>query len=162
MPKLYLDSSCIVKRYVTEPGTRIVDEIFDRAGAGEIHIVFSIWNVGEVMGILDEKLKRGWISEGDFNSAMRKFADELIKLLRLRSVEVIPIPTSILTDSWSLMVNLHLYEADALQISTCVHGEGDAFLSGDKKLVAAARKMNIRAHDILREESEIRELIERS
>jgi len=159
LPKPYLDSSTIVKRYVVEPGTRIVDEIFDRAEAGELHIIFSLWNVGEVIGVLDERVRRGWISEGDFNLALRKFAGELTNLLRLGFLEIVPTSTSVLIDGWRLIVNLHIYEADALQISTCTHSGCDSLLTGDRRLVAAARKMQVRAHDVVREEGQIKELI---
>jgi len=53
--KVYLDSSALVKRYVSEPGTG-VDYVFDKGWAGEVSIISSIWNIGEV---LDERRRRG-------------------------------------------------------------------------------------------------------
>lgn len=43
---VYLDSSAIVKRYVSEKGSEAVDFIFDNAEAEKAKISFSIWNVG--------------------------------------------------------------------------------------------------------------------
>lgn len=61
MPRLYLDSSAIVKRYVVEPGTEVVDEVFERAEAREVFVVFSVWNVGEVLGSSTRGVGRhGW------------------------------------------------------------------------------------------------------
>lgn len=41
---IYLDSNAIVKRYVLEEESSIVDEIFDDAHRGIVRIGFSIWS----------------------------------------------------------------------------------------------------------------------
>ena len=51
---VYLDSSAIVKRYIKEAGTEIMDLAFGYAEDGHIKLFFSIWNIGEVLGILVE------------------------------------------------------------------------------------------------------------
>jgi len=90
LPKLYLDTSGIVKRYALESGTEVIDEVFDRADGGELRIAFSLWNLGEVMGVFDERLSRGWISKEDFDSVLGKFVGEIVRLTRLKAVEIIP------------------------------------------------------------------------
>ncbi|MCL4430636.1 MAG: type II toxin-antitoxin system VapC family toxin, partial [Chloroflexi bacterium] len=119
MLKLYLDTSAILKRYLIEPGTEAADLIFDMAEAGELALVFSIWNIGEALGVLDEKRRRGWLSEEEFEKTLNLFADELLKLMRLKTLEIIPIQTPILTNAWNILLDYHIYEADALQIATC-------------------------------------------
>jgi len=57
--KLYLDTSATIKRYVVEPGTQTIDIIFDKAEAGELIISFSFWNIGEALGVLNERRRRG-------------------------------------------------------------------------------------------------------
>jgi len=131
--KLYLDSSIMLKRYVTEAGTETTDVIFDKAETGELTITVSLWNIGEALGVLDEKRRRGWLTEKEFRVVLNNFADELVKLLRLKTLEVIPLLTPILTDTWELLMNHHIYEADALQITTCIRNKNDALISGDKK-----------------------------
>jgi len=49
----YLDSSAIVKRYVLEPGSDVVAEVYEGALDGELILSFSAWNIGEVLGVLD-------------------------------------------------------------------------------------------------------------
>ncbi len=159
MAKIYLDTSGIVKRYALEPGTAVIDEVFDRAESGELRIAFSLWNVGEVIAVFDERLSRGWISEEDFNSVLRKFADEIVRLSRLKAAEIIPVATSVLRDSWPLILDSHLYEADSLQISTCVASGCEALLTGDRPLLNAARKAGLRAYDVATEGEEIRHLV---
>ena len=47
MLNLYLDTSVILKRYLTEMGTDITDTIFDKAETGDLIITISLWNIGE-------------------------------------------------------------------------------------------------------------------
>lgn len=58
MLKVYLDSSVIVKRYVFERDSLVVDYVFDKGWAGELFMATSIWNFGEVLRVLDERRRR--------------------------------------------------------------------------------------------------------
>ncbi|MBS7629049.1 type II toxin-antitoxin system VapC family toxin, partial [Candidatus Bathyarchaeota archaeon] len=112
MLKVYLDSSAIVKRYISEPGSSTVDYVFDKGWAGEVSIVASIWNIGEVLGVLDERRERKWLSESEFMKALGSFVSETLRLLRLRILEIYPLLTSILVGAWPLILKEHIYEAD--------------------------------------------------
>lgn len=158
MLKPYLDSSVIVKRYVSEPGSSSVDLVFDKGEAGEICLATSIWNFGEVLGVLDEKLRRGWLAEDEFKTALENFASEMARMARLKVLEVVPVVTPILVDSWPLILRQHIYEADALQIQTCIYCGGDVFLSADKDLIGLAMKRGLKALDV-EKERKIKELL---
>ena len=157
--KIYLDSSAIVKRYVSEPGTSAVDFLFDRCWAGELVIATSIWNIGEVLGVFDTKRRRGWLTEKEFRRALGNFVEETRRLLRLKVLEVFPVMTPMLTETWSLILNEHVYEADALQIRTAIYSGSNVFLSADRELVDLASKYGIKAINI-EKEAEIKELFE--
>ncbi|RLI12543.1 PIN domain nuclease [Candidatus Bathyarchaeota archaeon] len=159
MLKLYLDTSSIIKRYVTEPGTQTIDIIFDKAEAGELIIAFSLWNIGEVLGVLDERRRRKWLTQQEFTQTLRNLADELLKLIRLRTIEIIVIHAPILTETWSLILNYHIYEADALQINTCIHSRSNAFISSDKRLIEASRKIGLKAFHVTKDEEKLRAFI---
>lgn len=159
MLKLYLDSSVILKRYLSEPGTETTDTIFDKAEAGELTVTFSLWNIGEALGVLDEKRRRGWLTEKEFKATLNNFADELVKLIRLKTLEVIPILTPILTDTWELLMQYHIYEADALQITTCIHNKNDALISGDEKLVKTSRKTGLKSFHITKDKQKLKQLL---
>ncbi|MDI6846706.1 MAG: type II toxin-antitoxin system VapC family toxin [Candidatus Bathyarchaeia archaeon] len=159
MLKLYLDTSTIVKRYVTETDTQTVDIIFDKAEAGELTIAFSLWNIGEALGVLDERRRRKWLTQEEFAQTLKNLADELLKLMRLRTLETILIHTPILTETWNLILNYHIYEADALQITTCIHSQSNALISSDKKLVEASRKTGLKAFHVTKDEEKIKALI---
>ena len=83
MLKLYLDSSVMLKRYISEPGTETTDAIFDKAETGELTLTISLWNIGEALRVLDEKHRKGWLTEKEFRVTLHNFADELVKLIRV-------------------------------------------------------------------------------
>ncbi len=159
MLKLYLDTSAVLKRYLTEAGTEVADVIFDKAEAGELAISVSLWNIGEVLGVLDAKRRQGWIDEKEFKIALTSFAEELVKLIRLKSVEIVPILTSVVTDAWDLVLRHHVYEADALQIATCFYGKSHALVSGDEKLVKISQKTGLQAFNVTKDGQELLHLL---
>jgi len=156
--KIYLDSSAIVKRYISEPGSSAVDLVFDRCWLGELSISTSIWNIGEVLGVFDVRRRRGWLSEDEFRDVLRNFTGEITRLLRLRVLEILPVLTSILVDSWSLVLGEHIYEADALQIQTCIYSGSNVLLSADKELINVALRTGIKAVNV-EDENRVKKLL---
>lgn len=73
----------------------------------------------------------GFLTEKGFRMALNNFAEELVKLIRLKTLEVIPIITPILT-RWDLLLAYHMYEADAFKISTCLHNKSGTLISATK------------------------------
>ncbi|MBS7612254.1 type II toxin-antitoxin system VapC family toxin [Candidatus Bathyarchaeota archaeon] len=159
--KVYLDSSAIVKRYVSEPGSSTVDYVFDRGWIGDVSIAISIWNIGEVLGVLSERRRRKWFSEEEFMKVFENFAGETVRLLRLKVLEVIPLSTSILIEAWPLILKDHIYEADAIQIQSCIYSNSNVLLSGDEKLIEIALKTGLNAVNV-KDEDKVKELVERN
>ncbi len=157
MLRVYLDSSALVKRYVSEPGSSGVDYVFDKGWAGEVSIISSVWNIGEVLGVFDERRRRGWLSESEFKKVLEGFASETVRLIRLKVLEMLPVLTPTLIEAWPLILNEHIYEADALQIQTCIHSGSNLLLSSDKELVNVALKAGLKAINV-KDEDRIKEL----
>ncbi|ABM80021.1 type II toxin-antitoxin system VapC family toxin [Hyperthermus butylicus] len=97
--RVYLDSSAIVKRYIEEDGSETVAEFYEKALDGEITLAFSIWNVGEVLGVLDKYLARGWISRSEYNTALASFRRETKRLIRLGILKVVLVKNRLLASS---------------------------------------------------------------
>jgi len=156
--KVYLDSSAIVKRYVSEPGSSAVDLVFDKCWLGELSITTSIWNIGEVLGVFDIRRRRRWLSEDEFRNVLRNFTGEVIRLLRLKVLEIFPVTTPILIESWPLILGEHIYEADALQIQTCIFSDSNVLLSADKELINVALRTGIKAVNVI-DENRVKKLL---
>jgi predicted nucleic acid-binding protein len=158
--KLYLDTSVLLKRYVYEPETETIDIIFDKAEIGELTIVTSLWNIGEALGVLDEKQRRGWLTKVEFEQTLTLFTDELLKLLRIKTLEIIPAHSSIITSTWKLIMNSHIYQADALQITTYNYNKSQALITSDKRLGQTSKETGVKTILIPRDEQELKNLIE--
>jgi len=135
---VYMDSSATLKRYLKEEGTDVVDSLYRRAEKGEVTLCFSVWNIGEVIGVLDRYLSRGLISVEEFKEALGLFYGETEKHVRLGSLIVEPMGHEVLTDSWSLLLKHHIYVADAVQLSTALKLQSNIFISSDKQLAQKA------------------------
>ena len=143
--KAYLDSSAIVKRYALEEGSDIVRKAYLEALNGTATLHFSVWNIGELFGVLDTYHRRKWLGIEDYRVARNMFITETARLLRLGVAKVVPVRSKLLAECWLLVEKYHIYEADALQIVSAKHVGADQLLSGDQRLVEVSRKEEVNA-----------------
>ncbi|MBO3802975.1 MAG: type II toxin-antitoxin system VapC family toxin [Candidatus Brockarchaeota archaeon] len=153
--RVYLDSSAITKRYVKEEGTETAQEIYSMAETGSLMLIHSIWNVGEVLGVLDQYRRRGWISDEQHDLAVSNFASEVLKLMRLSSLTIMPVASRMAVESWPLIQKYHIYVADALQIITSKYSRCDVMITADESLVDAARSEGLKAFNLESQRKEI-------
>lgn len=142
---VYLDSSAIVKRYILEDGTDLVQEAYTKALQGETKLYFSAWNIGEALGVLDTYQRRKWLKKKNHKTARESLITETLRLIKLGLIKTIPVRASLLTESWVLIEKHHIYQADALQIVSAKYINTDQLLSGDKKLVDISKTEGINA-----------------
>jgi len=139
----YLDTSAIVKRYVEEPGSEVISGVYNRVLSGELKLAFLVWNIGEVLGVLDKYFKRGWLSNQDYRRARYLFIGETLRLLKLRLLHLIPVRTRLLMQALPYIEKYHLYVADALQVVTAKHVRAQTLYTGDKHVHEVAIKEGI-------------------
>lgn len=132
----YLDTSALVKRYVEEHGSDLVDEIFDDAYRGIKIISFSYWNIGETVVVFD---KYSRVMGLNARKLLRDFLRETKTLARLHRVILVSISPTILKKSIEIVLKYHIYIADALQIASAIKTKSKTFVTADKKLEHVAR-----------------------
>lgn len=137
----YLDTSALVKRYVSEVGSDVVDEVFRDAYRGVKVLSFSYWNIAETVVVFD-KYERGLGL--DAKKLLRNMLREAKTLLRLHKLLVIGISPSILRNSIELVLKHHIYVADALQIVSARRANSSILVTGDKRLAAIAEKEGLK------------------
>ncbi len=142
---IYLDSSAIVKRYISEPGSEEVIEIYRRALNGELSLSFSAWNIGEVLGVFDKYFKRGWLSREDYERARKQFLGETMRLLRLKVLNIVPVKVKLLTLTWPLIEKYHVYEVDALQVVSADFVKAQRLYTGDELVHKLAVKKGLKS-----------------
>ena len=57
--RFLLDANAVLKRYVSEPGSVIVTKVFGAADSGQASLVYSLWTLGECLGVLDRLDRQG-------------------------------------------------------------------------------------------------------
>ncbi len=132
---VYLDTNAIAKRYVVEEHTGRIDELYDRAHAGEMIIGFSTWNIGELAGVLSKYERRGVLTNA--KDLFEKFMGETRLLMKLGQLKLIPLNLDIIVSAIGYVFKHGIYIADAVQLTSAK--DFDAFLTYDKKLVQVAR-----------------------
>uniref|UniRef100_A0A7C4HDG2 PIN domain-containing protein n=1 Tax=Staphylothermus marinus TaxID=2280 RepID=A0A7C4HDG2_STAMA len=131
---VYLDSSVIIKRYIEEPGSEYVRQLYTQAYNGLIRITYSLWNIGEILGVLEKSRTRGIITVEDYQVVKKRFLSETLRLTKLGYLIIIPVKLSILRVAWRIIEKHNIYQADALQIASAKSKNVDEFLVADKKL----------------------------
>lgn len=155
---IFLDTSAITKRYVEEVGSSILDEIYAKCWDKKHLISFPIWNIGEVLGVFDKLKNRKILSENEFKHVINRFISECFKLLEKGNLIIFPCTTPILVDSWKIVLNNHIYLADALQITTAAALNSHLFLSADTSLIQIAKARNLSAFSV---ETELEQIIKK-
>ena len=145
---VYLDTSSLAKRYIIERGSKVVDRVYNESEAGRLRVAFSIWNISEAIGVFDRYRVRGLISEAEFKRARSDLVSESLKMSRLESLSILPMTSSALAASWSLVSRHHIYVADALQISSSKEARAEVFLGADRRLLEAASAEGLKAVNV--------------
>jgi len=132
-----------VKRYIKEPGSDLVRSFYLKAYSGDIKLSYSLWNIGEVLGVIDKARFMDRLDENSFKIVKERFLLETRRATKLGLAVVVPVKTRILVEAWKLIENHHIYEADALQIATAKHLNAKKFLTADGNLHEIAEKENL-------------------
>ena len=131
---VYLDSSAVIKRYVRESGSERIRDLYRSTYLGNTVLVFSLWNIGEILGVLDKAQRLQRISEEQHSEAIGRFAEETARLRKIGRLRLIPVTERILETSWNFITSQHIYAVDAVQIVSAAESKCDEFLTGDRKL----------------------------
>ena len=124
---VYPDSSVTVKRYVKESGSEWIHGLYRSVYLWNTVLVFSLWNVGEILGVLDKARRQQRISKDQLAEVLDRFADETSRLRKLGRSRVIPVSERVLEGIWGFITNQHIYAADALQVVSAVESKCDEF-----------------------------------
>jgi predicted nucleic acid-binding protein len=135
--KIYLDTSALVKRYLKEEGTNVVDSFFKDSYENKVVLIISQWNIGEAAVVFDKYQNRKIIR--DARKPFEMLYKELSLMVKLGSFKFIPVLGDIIGGSIPLVLSHHIYIADALQIETCKHQMCNLFVAFDEKLNQIAK-----------------------
>jgi predicted nucleic acid-binding protein len=147
---LYLDASALVKRYVVEPGTPLLNHLFGRV----THDRFCVFNIGiaEVVSILVRKKNGGHLPAAAFAQALLDFGAEIVappqieKLIADNALVLAAIP---LIDRYAINSTDAVILRSALGLAVPMRARGDdlILLTSDKRLLKAAQAEGLLTFD---------------
>jgi len=137
----YLDTSALVKRYVSEVGSDVIDELFSSTYRGISVLSFSYWNIAEAAVVFDKYERRLGLNAKEL---LRNLLSEVKTLAKLQRLILVGLSPSILKKAVKLVLKHHIYVADALQIVSANKSKSTVFVTGDKDLADIARAEGLR------------------
>ncbi|TLZ60618.1 MAG: type II toxin-antitoxin system VapC family toxin [Methanobacteriota archaeon] len=153
--KLLLDTNAVIKRYVAERGSDVIETVYRSADAGRIQLVYSLWTLGEGLGVLDRLDRQGRLPPGGLSKGRRALLGESARLARLGVLTISPLGAKLVRNAWSLLLRHHIYQADAVQIATGLARKVDILLTADHQVARAAAAEGLRVLDPERQSVEI-------
>jgi len=138
----FFDTSALLKRYQKEPGTDIVNAIFD---APDCYVYVSSFSLLEVVSALDRKNREQLLSEDTLTVILERFWADL----KLERKAIVEIHDSHIKLAKNFILAHHLRPPDALILAQSLILKGwpadeSTFVCSDKKLLSAAEALALR------------------
>lgn len=141
MPTFYLDTSALLKRYKTEEGSPVIEQLFALLEKPANKAAISFLTVLEVIASGRRLLKGELISEDEFSELIREFLADVRRYFVLRGLDA-----KLFARAIDLALAHALRTADALQLATALNlkdvlertGEKLIFIADDDDLCKAA------------------------
>jgi predicted nucleic acid-binding protein len=135
----FFDTSALIKRYISEPGSNKVDDLFEIA---EDIVVSSVTKI-EAYSTLKRLLVTNLISEGDYETVKSNIDYDF------RYFTVVSLNEEIEREAIRLIERHQLKTLDSIQLASCLYRKADIrdFVVSDVKLKNAAGAENIEVVD---------------
>lgn len=163
MNYFWLDANAIVKQYVTEIGTPLINHLFTRVSLNRIFCLFD--SMDETRHVFVRKKNGGRITITEFNQAIQQFEIEFIRRTDVKQVNPTEnqkiasrsfIETYFINSTDAYILQCALDEADKLRTV----GDDLIFVSSDGRLLTAARTERLLTFDpVTRNQNDLNVLI---
>ena len=147
MAVFYLDTSAILKRYRTEPGSPVVDVLYDEQGPHDM-LLTSLFTCLEFESVAIRALKGKRLTQQAHDALLGGLARDIGEYIR-----VISFSSDRMTEAVALARSYALKAPDAMQFAAAVHASRTVvsgafvFVVSDKELLAAAREQKMSTLD---------------
>ena len=139
---IYIDTSALVKRYVSEPGSDAFDAFLQACGDS---CVISSLGSTEFESMLQRLKRQGHIDEAYAEQARHEFLSDLNAALW--SVHAF-VPTTFARAAELIRkLEAPLATLDALHLASAIEFRCDGFATSDRQLFRAASECGLRLHD---------------
>ena len=146
----WLDANAIVKRYVVEKGTPLINHLFSNVSAERMICLFD--SMDETRSVIVRKRNRGEITSSGFNQAIQQFEREVINstaVLQVHATVNQKIAARELIDNHSInSTDAYILRCALDKANELREGNHDLiFVSSDKRLLRAAQSEGLLTFD---------------
>lgn len=115
MNHFYCDASALIKRYLVENGSPLMNQLIEETDAPRLHL--SILGAGEILSAIVRQHNRGQLSPAGYRAALAAFRQELLVQAALA---LAPVPNSLVFTSLPLIQQHHINATDAIVLRSAL------------------------------------------
>ncbi len=140
--RYFFDTSALVKRYIQESGSKLIDRTFDEANEILVSAVTRIEAISAFRRLMGEKN----ISEADYKNLKSELDEDF------KDFTILPVSQKILNKAYQIVDTEDLRTLDAIQLATVIIASKniDQLVAADQRLLFAAENNNIDTIDPLK------------
>jgi predicted nucleic acid-binding protein len=137
--RIFLDTSALAKRYVQEPGSKELEELFDSIMPD---VFISILAFVEFAAAMGRKLRNKEIMRINASKAIKELEEDWYNLFAK-----IPLDESLAETAAAIALEYSLKGADAVHLASAQTTSADLFVASDDRLIRVAKKMGIDSYN---------------
>jgi predicted nucleic acid-binding protein len=134
--RVYFDTSAVIKEFVLEVGSDLVDDVSNAAKAGNLQIITSIWSINEAVAVIDRLARKPKepLSKVEQQQIIATIVERVKRTNEHAAFRIAPIDHAIVVNSRLIIDEFHISTDDALQVYTGWIYDCGHFLIHDNKI----------------------------
>jgi len=143
--RVYFDTSAVIKEFVPEVGSDLVDDVSNAARAGKLQIITSAWSINEAVAVIDRLARkpRHPLSKAEQQQIIATIVERVRDTGEHAAFRIAPIDHVIVASSRLLIDGLHVSADDALHVYTGWIYDCGHFFIHDNKIVHRLKAASI-------------------
>ena len=135
---LYYDTSALVKEFVSEIGSDLIDKIGAVAVNKQVQVITSVWSINETIAVIDRlsRRPRNPLTKIEKQEIMATLAQRIKNSSERAAFKFAPMEHRIIANSRILIDQLHVSPDDAVHLYTAFIFDCQYFLVHDDKIVS--------------------------
>jgi predicted nucleic acid-binding protein len=148
--RVYFDTSAVIKEFVPEVGSDLVDDTSNAARDDKLQVIMSIWSINEAVAVIDRLTRRPLdpLSIAEQQQIMATFVERVKATSDKAAFRIAPIEHPLVANSRLLIDEMHISADDALHVYTGWIYDCDFFYIHDNKIVNRLKAASIEGMNI--------------
>lgn len=133
MKRVYSDTSALIKEFVPEVGSDLIDKLTTAARENKLEIISSVWAINETIAVIDRKQRKGELTKVEIQRIIATFVNRYLN--NKENFFFVSIQSEMVANSRILINEFHISADDALHLYTGYIYDCSYFLIHDNKII---------------------------